>query len=129
MEAALPSRGNAILNVTVSMDLTKWTVILYHHHAMKVNTSVLILAVFAWSFAVMEMMTVGTGVMRLTVRKWMETVAGESSSVTMANAFLSGGNVMEKKTVALVRMKRIAQRNVHAHADWMNFHVPLATAY
>lgn len=47
----------------------------------------------------------------------------------MANAFLSGGNVMEKKTVALVRMKRIAQRNVHAHADWMNFHVPLATAY
>jgi len=47
---------------------------------MKVNTSVLILAVFAWSFAVMEMMTVGTGVMRRTVRKWMETVAGKSSS-------------------------------------------------
>jgi len=47
----------------------------------------------------------------------------------MANASLSGGDVMEKKTVTLVRMKRTARRNVHAHADWMNFHVPLATAY
>jgi len=46
---------------------------------MKVNTSVLILAVFAWSFAVMETMTAGIGVMRRTVRKWVETVAGESS--------------------------------------------------
>jgi hypothetical protein len=47
---------------------------------MKVNTSVLILAVFAWSFAVMEMMTAGTGVMRMIVRKWMGAVAGKSSS-------------------------------------------------
>jgi hypothetical protein len=47
----------------------------------------------------------------------------------MANASLSGGDVMEKKTVTLVRMKWIVQRNAHARADWMNFCVPLATAY
>jgi len=47
----------------------------------------------------------------------------------MANASLSGGDVMEKKTVTLVRMKRTAQRSVHARAEWMNFRVPLATAY
>jgi hypothetical protein len=51
------------------------------------------------------------------------------AGVTMANASLSGGDVMGKKTVTLVRMKRTAQRNVHARADQMNFHVPLATAY
>jgi hypothetical protein len=47
----------------------------------------------------------------------------------MGNASLSGGNVMKKKTVTLVRMKRTARRNVHARAEWMNFRVPLATVY
>jgi hypothetical protein len=47
----------------------------------------------------------------------------------MADASLNGGDVMEKMTVTLVRMKRIARRNEHAHVEWMNFHVPLATAY
>jgi hypothetical protein len=47
----------------------------------------------------------------------------------MASASLSGGDVMEKKTVTLVRMKRTARRNVLARADRMNFCVPLATAY
>jgi len=47
----------------------------------------------------------------------------------MVDASLIRGNVMEKKTVTLVRMKRTAWRNVHARADWMNFRVPLATAY
>jgi hypothetical protein len=47
----------------------------------------------------------------------------------MANASLSGGAVMKKKTVNRVRMKRTVWRNVHARADWTNFHVPVATAY
>jgi hypothetical protein len=53
---------------------------LNHLRAVKVNSSVLILAAFASSFAVMEMMTVGTGVMKMTVRKLMETVARDNSS-------------------------------------------------
>jgi hypothetical protein len=47
---------------------------------MKVNSSVLILAAFTWIFTVMEMMTVGTGVMKTAVQKLMEIVARKNSS-------------------------------------------------
>jgi hypothetical protein len=48
---------------------------------------------------------------------------------TMENASQIGGIVMQKKTVNRARMKRTVWRNVHAHVDQMNSHVPLAVAY
>jgi hypothetical protein len=51
-----------------------------HHPAAKESSDALILAVSSKNFAVMEMMTVGTEVMRMTVQKLMEIVAQGSSS-------------------------------------------------
>jgi hypothetical protein len=51
-----------------------------HRPAMKESLDAIILAAFTYSFAVMEMMTVGTGVMNKTVQELIETVAQGSSS-------------------------------------------------
>jgi hypothetical protein len=47
----------------------------------------------------------------------------------MENVSPSGGDVMQKRTVNRVRMKRTVWRNAHARVGLTNSHVPLATAY